>query len=62
MTGFILKVVVASALISVAIKYGGPYLPVQGTPTTALIAVLSPSILMAILLSMRRWKLVGKEK
>jgi len=53
MIGFILKVLIASALISVAIKYGGGYLPIQGTTSTALIAVLTPSIVMAILFTVR---------
>ncbi|MDX2230022.1 MAG: hypothetical protein NW220_10310 [Leptolyngbyaceae cyanobacterium bins.349] len=58
MTRFILKVLIASTLIAIAIKYGGAYLPVQGTTLTALIAVLSPSILMAILLGLR-WQRSG---
>jgi glucose-6-phosphate-specific signal transduction histidine kinase len=50
MTGFIIKVFALSTLISIAIKYGGSYLPIAETNTTALIVVLLPSILMAIAL------------
>ncbi|NJP10645.1 MAG: hypothetical protein HC866_15195 [Leptolyngbyaceae cyanobacterium RU_5_1] len=57
MTGFILKILVLSGLISIAIKYGGPLLPISGTPAIALIAVLSPTILMAIALGWR-WQQV----
>ncbi len=53
MIGFILKVFLASTFLSFAIKYGGIYLPVQGNTPTALIAVLTPSILMAVLFVMR---------
>lgn len=53
MVNFILKILLLSAVISVGIKYGGPYLGLAGTTTTALVAVLSPTILMAILLSWR---------
>jgi hypothetical protein len=53
MVNLIFKVFVFSALVSFAIKYGAPYLPVSGTPTTALIMVLSPTILLAIALGWR---------
>uniref|UniRef100_A0A832H2D9 Uncharacterized protein n=1 Tax=Oscillatoriales cyanobacterium SpSt-402 TaxID=2282168 RepID=A0A832H2D9_9CYAN len=53
MVGFILKVFVVSTLISIAIKQGGPYLPVAATNTTALVTVITPSILFAVLLSWR---------
>lgn len=45
---FILKVLFASLLLSVAIKFGGPYLAIAPTPVTALILVLSPSLTIAI--------------
>ncbi|HIK14139.1 MAG TPA: hypothetical protein IGS53_02375 [Leptolyngbyaceae cyanobacterium M33_DOE_097] len=50
---FLLKVLVLSLLLSVAIKYGGPYLPVQGNQTTVLTAITLPSIVMAIALGWR---------
>ncbi len=53
MGAFILKVLGASALISIAIKYGGAYLRLQPTPLTALILVLAPSLLMAIAFGVR---------
>ncbi|PIG94612.1 hypothetical protein [Gloeocapsopsis sp. IPPAS B-1203] len=52
-TGFIFKVLLLSAFISVLIKYGGLYLPLSPTSTTALIVVLLPSIFMAIALFQR---------
>lgn len=52
---FILKVLILSAGISVAIKYGGSSLPVAGTALNATIAVLTPSIVVAIALLWRAW-------
>jgi len=53
MNFFLLKVFVLSLLLSIAIKYGGPYLPIQGTQTTVLTAITLPSIVMAIALGWR---------
>lgn len=53
MAGFMLKVLGLSLGLSWLIKYGGPYLPVTGTDAIALVAVLLPSILMAIALGWR---------
>ncbi|MBL1178468.1 MAG: hypothetical protein FWK01_25780 [Pantanalinema sp. GBBB05] len=61
MAGFILKVLILSALLSFAIKYGGPLLPVTGTTSTVLIAICSPSILMAILFGWR-WRQQQREE
>ncbi|MBW4420181.1 MAG: hypothetical protein KME13_13260 [Myxacorys californica WJT36-NPBG1] len=47
---FILKVVLPSLALSIAIKYLAPFLNVAPTLTTVLIAVLSPSIVIAIAL------------
>lgn len=52
---FILKVLILSAGISVAIKYGGSSLPVAGTALNATIAVLTPSIVVALALLWRAW-------
>jgi hypothetical protein len=49
-TNFILKVFILSAAVSAAIKYGGSSLPVAGTAVNALIAVLTPSVILAIAL------------
>ncbi|MEC4804154.1 MAG: hypothetical protein SAJ72_07835 [Jaaginema sp. PMC 1080.18] len=53
---FILKVAIASALLAVIVKYGGPLLPIRPTPTNALIAVLSPTLITAGILLGRWWK------
>ncbi|EKQ67828.1 hypothetical protein OsccyDRAFT_4119 [Leptolyngbyaceae cyanobacterium JSC-12] len=53
MIGFILKVLALSVLISIGIKQGGGYLPVTPTATTAWVAVLTPSLLLAGLLGWR---------
>ena len=53
---FILKVLIFSAGVSVLIKYGGPYLPVDATSVNALIAVLTPTLILAIALWWRARK------
>lgn len=55
MVGFILKVMALSAALSIAIKYGGPWLPVVGNTPTVLVAILLPSLVMAIGLGWR-WR------
>jgi len=52
-TGFIVKVFVFSALLSLLIRYIGPGLEIGGTTTNILIMVLSPSLIMAIALLWR---------
>ena len=49
-TGFILKVLVISAGLSVLIKYAGPALEVGARPINALILVFLPTLTMAIAL------------
>ncbi|MBD3884402.1 hypothetical protein IFO70_21910 [Phormidium tenue FACHB-886] len=49
----VLKVLLFSALISIAIKYVAPSLAISATNLNALIAVLLPSGVMAIVLSWR---------
>jgi hypothetical protein len=51
--GFIVKVFFFSALISVLIKYLSPIIPIPQTNVNVLILVLSPTVIMAILLSLR---------
>ncbi|MDX2099315.1 MAG: hypothetical protein SFW36_16170 [Leptolyngbyaceae cyanobacterium bins.59] len=51
--GFIAKILVLSTAISLAIKYGGPLLPISASSTTAWVAILLPSLLMAGLLGWR---------
>ncbi|MCC5641686.1 hypothetical protein LC607_01660 [Nostoc sp. CHAB 5824] len=51
--GFVLKLLLLSALLSVLIKYAGPSLSIPGTATNALIIVLLPIVIMAIALLWR---------
>lgn len=51
--GFILKVLIASTAISVAIKYAGAIATIRPAPNLALIAVLLPTVIMAIALLWR---------
>jgi hypothetical protein len=48
--GFIVKILFFSTIISIAIKYGGRLLPIQPNTTIALVLVLLPSSILAILL------------
>ncbi|NES93274.1 hypothetical protein [Okeania sp. SIO2B9] len=50
---FILKVLILSAGLSLLIKYAGPYLSISSTATNAIIAVLTPPIVVGILLGLR---------
>ena len=47
--GFILKVLLASTALSLVIKYGGPLLAVPATSTSALISVLLPTAVLAMI-------------
>ena len=51
--GFILKIAIASLLLSEIIKYGGRLLPISPTNTLALIIVILPSVILAIIFG---WK------
>lgn len=51
--GFVLKLLLLSALISVLIKYVAPYLSISATTTNALIIVLLPIAIVAIALLWR---------
>ena len=58
--GFIFKILLVSTLLSILIKYGGEYVPIQPTTTTAIIIVLFPSVAIGFLLG---WQyLVGSKK
>ncbi|MBD2492793.1 hypothetical protein BCD64_01545 [Nostoc sp. MBR 210] len=50
---FIAKLLVLSALLSAAIKYILPSVPLPATTTNALILVLSPTVIIAIALFWR---------
>ena len=51
--GFVVKVLVLSSLLSVLIKYAGPYLSLEATNINALIIVLLPNVMIAIALLWR---------
>ena len=51
--GFVLKLLLLSALLSLLIKYVGPNLSIPPTATNALIIVLLPIVIMAIALLWR---------
>lgn len=53
MGSFLLKILGVSLGLSLAIKYGGPFVPISGTMATVLIAVLAPALLVAIALGWR---------
>ena len=48
--GFILKILLLSTVISIAIKYGGQLILLKQTTSWALITVFSPSIIIALIL------------
>jgi hypothetical protein len=56
MANVIIKVLILSAAISVLIKYLGPSLPVAATSVNVMIAILTPSLILAIALVGRAWK------
>ncbi|MDF0555262.1 hypothetical protein PY364_19480 [Kamptonema sp. UHCC 0994] len=55
-TAFIIKLVLLSAALSLAIKYGGPSLSIPSSNAIALIAIFTPSIILAALLGWRAIK------
>jgi hypothetical protein len=52
--GLVIKVLLLSTLISILIKYGGQFLPIEGTSINALIAILLPALVLGILLVNRK--------
>ena len=48
--GFIFKVLLVSTVLSILIKYGGKYLPIEPTTGTAIAIVLFPSVAIGFLL------------
>lgn len=54
--GFILKVLVISAALSILIKYGGGGLSIAPTSANVLIAVFLPALIMAGVLGWRAWR------
>ncbi|MEH1971509.1 MULTISPECIES: hypothetical protein [unclassified Nostoc] len=51
--GFVLKLLLLSALLSLLIKYVGPSLSIPATATNALIIILLPIVIIAIALLWR---------
>lgn len=51
--GLLLKVLSASFLISLAIKYGGSALPLGATSINALILILLPTLTMLVIFAWR---------
>jgi hypothetical protein len=51
--GFVLKVLILSAAIATGIKYWAPLLNIPASDSLALIVVLLPSLIMAIVLAWR---------
>jgi membrane protein implicated in regulation of membrane protease activity len=62
MVGVMTKVGVLSIVLSIAIKYGGPLLPIAATSTNALIAVWVPALLIATLLGWRWQQKIKSER
>jgi hypothetical protein len=54
--GFILKVLVISAALSILIKYVGPILNIGATSVNVLIGVFLPTLIMAGVLGWRTWQ------
>jgi hypothetical protein len=54
--GFILKVLILSIVLSLAIKYAAPSLAIPTTNLNALIGILLPTGAMAITLLWRAWR------
>jgi hypothetical protein len=50
----ILRVIILSTIISIAIKFGAPQLAIPATTTTATIGVFLPVLLIAIILGWRQ--------
>ena len=55
-TGFIVKVLVLSAVLSVLIKYSDAVVKIAATSVNVLTMVLLPTVMMAIALLWRAWQ------
>lgn len=51
--GFVIKVLLLSAVLSVGVKYGGRFLPLSPTSVNALLIVLLPLVIVSLLLGWR---------
>lgn len=59
---FILKVLIFSGGISTLIKYGGSSLPIEANSVNALMAIVTPTIVLAIALLWRAWNYSKRQK
>jgi hypothetical protein len=57
--GFLLKLLVPSLLLAIAIRAWGPQLSIPATNTVSLVMVLTPSILVGGILGYRLWQSTG---
>ena len=48
--GFVLKVLLLSAVLATVVKYGGRMLPLVPTAPTALVGILMPTVIVALAL------------
>ena len=56
-TGFIIKILLLSTILSVLVKYGGRYVPIQPTNAIAIVIVILPSLLIGLILG---WKYINE--
>ncbi len=49
-TGFVIKILLLSTALSVLIKYGGRYIPIQPTNAIAIALVFLPSLIVGSIL------------
>jgi hypothetical protein len=49
-TGFVIKVLLISTALSIVIKYGGQYVPIEPTNAIATIIVILPSLVLGLIL------------
>lgn len=59
MVSFLSKIVIASTLLSLAIKFGGPYLPIPATSLAAGLMIMSVPLAMTAFLS---WRWLRREQ
>jgi len=58
-TGFIIKILLVSTALSVLVKYGGRYVPIEPTNAIATIIVILPSLVIGFVLG---WQYLKKIK
>ena len=58
-TGFIIKILLVSTALSVLVKYGGRYVPIEPTNAIATVIVISPSLVIGFVLG---WQYLKKIK